>query len=247
MKVTIVVPCFNEDRFIVELLERLQKRFVNITNHEVEVLIIDDGSTDDSRRLIAEWIGKTEERSETYRCLKHESNQGKGAAIQTAIKHTGGDIFLIQDSDLEYDPSDIQSLLDSYLENQKNAPIAVYGSRNLTRNRPGLARVRLSPSEGQGLMPWLFCHLLSIVFFLRYRVYVSDLLTGYKLVSTSSIKSFDFRTEGFEMDHEISRQLVHAKTRIVEVPITYSPRTRGQGKKIGWRDAILALKEVVRD
>jgi glycosyltransferase involved in cell wall biosynthesis len=244
MKITIAVPCFNEEQFIVELLEDLHKNFVNITDRYVEVLIIDDGSRDTSRLLIRQWIDASPEKSSIYKLLVHEHNQGKGAAVRTAIARSTGDVFLIQDSDLEYDPAEIPRLLNAFLKHRSEGIVAVYGSRNLVWTRDEQTRVRLSRNRGQSLMPWLFGHLLSFVFLIRFKIYVSDLLTGYKLMPTHLLKQIEFRTQGFETDHEISRFLVAKGVRIVEVPITYSPRTREQGKKIGWRDAIFALREL---
>lgn len=223
MKLSIIVPVYNERNTIQEVLRRV--RAVDIGEIAREIIVVDDGSTDGTPDII-----KLEEDS-TTRVLFHEFNQGKGAAIRTALPHVTGDYVIIQDGDLEYDPDDYRVMLAPILK--KKAEV-VYGSRFTGEHRD-----------------MLFWHMLgnkflSLVTNVLYNTTLSDMETCYKLFSRESLEGIRIECNRFDFEPEITAKILKKKIRVYEVPISYAGREYHEGKKITWRDGVFALWALIK-
>ena len=217
MKLSIIIPVFNEESTITRVLEKLSSIAFPF---ETEIVIVDDGSTDRTAEAIARF-----NRDNILKVHTSLINLGKGAAVRFGIEYADGDYVVIQDADLELDPADIVSLVGPIAN---GGAAVVYGSRFKGRRR-GAARV-----------PWytiLANRLLTGYTNLLYGCRLTDMATAYKLVRGDVIRSLNLRCVGFEFDPEITAKLLRLGHRIVEVPISYQPRSTAEGKKIGWRDA----------
>jgi glycosyltransferase involved in cell wall biosynthesis len=217
MKLTVLIPVFNEEKTIREIVERVLK-----TNLVYEVLVIDDGSQDGTRTLLKEL-----EKDCGIRVILHPENKGKGAAVRTGINNAMGDILLIQDADLEYDPRDYPVLLKPLEEGIADV---VYGSRFL----------------GGARRPILFWNMvankiLTLVTNVLYNNILTDMETGYKVFRREIVEGFPLHARGFEFEPEFTAKILKRKVRIFEVPITFNPRDYSEGKKIKARDAFIAM------
>ena len=218
MKVSFLIPAFNEAPTIGEVLDR-----VAALDLDAQTIVVDDGSTDDTA-AIAEAKGAF---------VIRQANRGKGAAIRAAIPHAEGEISVIQDADLEYDPADVPGLIEPIVQGHADV---VFGSR-LSGGRPQRA--------------YLFWHLvgnrfLSLVTGLLFNTTLSDMETGYKAFRADVLRSLDLRENDFAIEPEITGQVCKRKLRIYELPIAYYGRTYAEGKKITWRDGFKALWTLVR-
>jgi glycosyltransferase involved in cell wall biosynthesis len=218
MRVSFIVPVFDEARTIDAVLERVSELGV-----EKQIVVVDDGSTDGTAERLAAWEGR-----DRLVVLRHDRNRGKGAAIRTAIPHLDGEIAVIQDADLEYDPADVPALIDPI---ERGVADVVYGSR-LSGGRPQRA--------------YLFWHLvgnrfLSLLTNVLYNTTLSDMETGYKAFRTEVLRSLDLRQDDFAIEPEITAKICRRKLRIYELPIAYYGRTYDEGKKITWRDGFKAI------
>lgn len=226
MKVSIIVPVYNEADTIARLLRRVVA--VELENADREIIVVNDGSTDQTaevlKRISGEW-------PELVTVVTHQENRGKGAAIRTALEHVTGDIVITQDADLEYRPEEYPQLLARF----EDASVqVVYGSRNLRKN----------PRSS-----WTFYwggRLVSWVANLLYGSDLTDEATGYKLVRADLLRSLDLQSEGFEFCPEVTSKLLRRNIEIHEVPISYEPRGLDEGKKIGWRDGLAAIWTLVK-
>jgi dolichol-phosphate mannosyltransferase len=227
---SIVIPAYNEAAFIGELLTRILAVDTESLGFLKEIVAIDDGSTDGTGGIARSFPG--------VRVYTQVSNQGKGKAVQRGIRESTGDYILIQDADLEYDPSDYLRLLTALRRGDE----CVYGSRVLGQRRKQ-SGFTLFPGRHpkQDFGPWLAGQLLTLWTWLLYRRWITDTLTAYKLYPASIVKSIRVRTSGFETDHEITAKLVRRGCRIVEEPIEYLPRGFEAGKKIKARDGFVAV------
>lgn len=225
---SVVIPAYNEERFVSRLVSRV--RDVDLSSFELnkEILVIDDGSSDDTAAIVEREPGVT--------LVRQDRNRGKGAAVRRGIASANGDFLIIQDADLEYDPGDYVPMLERLL-----APggEVVYGSRY---TEGWLAAKR----RGQSWTAYLGGRSLSFVGWLFTGRYLTDTVTALKLFRTEVIRPLDLETSGFELDHEITAKLLAAGRRIEEVPIRYDPRSRGEGKKIGLRDWFVATRTFFR-
>lgn len=230
-KLSIIIPAYNEEAFIGILLERILKIPTEKLGYEKEILVVDDASKDRTFEIASQFPEVT--------VLRQSPNQGKGAAVQRGIRASTGDYVLVQDADLEYDPSDYMPML-AALEGGRR--LAVYGSRTLGQ-RQIQKTFNIFPGKHphQGIGPWLAGAILSVWTFLLYRKWISDTLTAYKLYPAETIKKFDIKTHGFETDHEITAKLIRAGVEIREIPIGYDPRTVAEGKKISSKDGFIAV------
>ncbi len=218
MDLSVIIPVFNERNTVDEIIRR-----VEAVKLATEIIIVDDGSQDGTRERLQE-IAST--RPHVHVVL-HEINQGKGAAVQTGIKAASGDLIIIQDADLEYDPRDYPKLLQPIEEGMTEV---VYGSRFL-----GAAR-----------RPAMFWHmvankLLTFMTNILFNSILSDMETGYKLFRREIISSIPLRSKRFNIEPEITAKLLKRRVRIFEVPITFNPREYSEGKKIGLKDAFEAV------
>jgi len=217
------MPVYNEERTVATTIARV--RSVPLP---LELVVVDDGSTDGTRAILAE----LEARGEIDVLVFHKVNSGKGAAIATAIRHARGEIAVVQDADLEYDPRDLGSLLEPILDGRADA---VFGSRFLG----GPHRVLYFWHRvGNGLLT-----LLSNMF---TNLNLTDMETGYKAVRTDLLRGLPLRSRRFGFEPELTARLAQAGARIYEVPISYSGRTYAEGKKISWKDGAAAMWHIVR-
>jgi glycosyltransferase involved in cell wall biosynthesis len=217
MKITILIPVYNEFDTIREILKRVQA-----TNLAGEILIVDDGSTDGTRDILSDLDGK-----DNIRVVLHDKNQGKGAAVRTGLVHAQGDVILIQDADLEYDPRDYPALLKPLREGVADV---VYGSRFL----------------GGPRRPAMFWHMvankmLTLMTNILYDTILTDMETGYKVFRREVVANIPLHARRFEFEPEFTAKILKRKVRIFEVPITFNPRDYSEGKKIGIKDAFEAV------
>ena len=217
MELTIIIPCFNERVTIIEILKR-----VRANAPKAEIIVVDDGSTDGTVEILR---GLPEEPNRRF--LFHARNGGKGAAIHTGITAATGEVILIQDADLEYDPRDYPHLLQPILEGRADV---VYGSRFLGGPR-------------RAMMFWhmIANMLLTLMTNVLYDTILSDMETGYKVFKAEVLKGVPLRARRFDFEPEVTAKLLKRRQRIYEVPISFDPREYEQGKKIGLKDAFEAV------
>jgi glycosyltransferase involved in cell wall biosynthesis len=224
VRVSFLIPAYNEAKTIVEVLER-----VEALGLDTQVVVVDDGSTDGTAAAVEGWAGGRDR----VVLLSQPRNFGKGAAIRAALSHLDGDITVIQDADLEYDPVDVPALIEPI---QRGAADVVFGSR-LTGGRPQRA--------------YLFWHLvgnrfLSLLTNVLYNTTLHDMETGYKAFKTDVLRSLDLQEDRFGIEPEITAKVCKRHLRIYELPIAYYGRTYAEGKKITWRDGFRAMWVLLR-
>jgi dolichol-phosphate mannosyltransferase len=230
---SIVIPAFNEEKFIGELLTIIDQVGVEQLGFQKEIIVVDDGSTD-----------KTFQIASSFPAAKviRQDNAGKGAAVQNGVRNSSGDFILIQDADLEYSPFDYLKMLEILGSNER---LSVYGSRYLNGESIGMGIFK-RVSKKQTLGPWIANISLTIWTFILYGFWITDTLTAYKIYPSKIIKSFVIRTSGFESDHELTAKLIKEGIQIIEVPISYEPRTQEEGKKIRPIDGLIAIWTLLR-
>lgn len=222
MKLSVIIPVYNEAKTIQEIIRRVQA-----TGLADEILAIDDGSTDGSRDILANISTIA-----NVKVIYHEHNQGKGKAVRTGIQNASGDLIIIQDADLEYDPREYPNLLRPI---QEGIADIVYGSRFL----------------GAGRRPVLFWNMvankiLTLVTNILYNNILTDMETGYKLFRREVVQNMTLHAHGFEFEPEFTAKILKSKARIYEVPITFNPRDYSEGKKIKMRDAFIAMWTLIK-
>ena len=218
---SVVIPAYNEERFIGTLIERIEAVDLSPLGYAMELIVVDDKSKDRTAEIVAAIPG--------VRLVRQEKNGGKGRAVRAGIAAATGDLLIIQDADLEYDPQDYIPMLRALLDGKADI---IYGSRYLGRGR----------HDNQSLTAYLGGRSLSAVAWLFTGTYLTDTVTAFKLFRREELASLPLETTGFELDHEITaRMLARGKT-IAEVPIRYYPRSREEGKKIGARDWFIGTR-----
>jgi glycosyltransferase involved in cell wall biosynthesis len=222
MKITVLIPVYNEIKTIEEILKRVQA-----TGLASEILLVDDGSADGTRELLQSLDGQ-----DHIRVILHEKNQGKGAAVRTGIEAAQGEVILIQDADLEYDPRDYPALLKPLEEGLADV---VYGSRFL----------------GAPRRPTMFWHMiankmLTLMTNILYDNILTDMETGYKVFRREIVADMPLHSKRFEFEPEFTAKILKRKVRIFEVPITFNPRDYADGKKIGIKDAFEAVWALIK-
>ena len=225
---SILVPLYNEERFIAVLLARALEASLP-EGMDREIIVVDDGSRDRSAEIVA---ALAESRAQ-IQLVRHERNRGKGAAIRTAVEYAQGDYCVIQDADLEYDPSEYQRLLRPLLEGHADV---VYGSRFLVSSE---RRVLYFWHSVANWILTLCCNVVS-------DVNLSDMETCYKVFRAPLLKSIPIRCDRFGIEPELTIKVARRKARIYEVPISYHGRTYEEGKKIGLKDAFQAIWVIFR-
>ena len=227
MKLSIIIPIYNEETTISEVVDRVVA--VDLGEIEKEIIIANDGSTDASAFVIE---GKRQEWPALIQTYSMPINLGKGAAVRLGLHHATGDLLLIQDADLELNPEEYLRLLQPILDGQTNV---VYGSRFLQTQKDNIPRRTRMANK--------FLSLLTSVLF---RVRLSDMETAYKVFRREAIADIKLRCVHFDFEPEITGRLCLKGERIVEVPISYSPRQADEGKKISWVDGVEAIYTLIQ-
>ena len=227
-KLSVIIPCYNEKNTIQEILNRIDKSLKNNEFLKYEILIVDDFSNDGTKEIL-----KNLSNNGKIQIYFHDANLGKGAAIQTALKYITGDIIIIQDADLEYDPFDYNKLLVPFFET--NADI-VYGSRFLGGGK--YVRIHF-------FWHYLANKILTFLCNLFINLNLTDMETGYKVFKASALKSINLKEKSFAFEPEVTIKLAKKSYKFFEVPITYNGRSYEEGKKIGLKDAFIALKTII--
>lgn len=220
IKLSVIVPAYNEEKTIISILERL------VPIKEVrEILVVDDASADKTAAKVKSFAHKK------IKLLTHSKNKGKGKAIQTGLKEVTGDYVLIQDADLEYDPREIPLLISPILSGRAEV---VYGSRFFGAHT--------------NMFYWHFLgnKILNFVINILFNSILSDMETCYKILPTKVMRELNLSENDFRIEPEITCKLLHKKVKIFEVPITYVGRTYDEGKKITWIDGVKALVTILR-
>lgn len=217
MKISVIIPVYNEKNTIAEILRRVEAMGV-----ASEILIVDDGSTDGTREILSGY-----RQDDLVRIILHEKNEGKGAAVRTGIENAQGEVLIIQDADLEYDPREYTNLLRPIEEGIADV---VYGSRFL----------------GGARRPILFWNMvankiLTLVTNILYNNILTDMETGYKVFRRSVVQGMPLHARRFEFEPEFTAKILKRYVRIFEVPITFNPRDYSEGKKIHIKDAFEAM------
>ncbi len=221
-KITIIIPSYNEGPTLMTLVTKVLNLKLPV---EKEVIIIDDGSTDQTQEILSR-ISK----SPKIKILIHKKNLGKGAAIKSGLKAAGGNLILIQDADLEYNPNDIKKLIEPF---KADSVEVVYGSRILGNN----------PTSH-----WTFSlggKLLTILTNILFGTNITDEATGYKVFRRDVLDKIDLKSKGFEFCPEVTAKVAKRNIKIVEVPISYNPRPVSE-KKIKWIDGVIAIYYLIK-
>lgn len=222
MKISIIIPIFNEEKFILEILKRVNKQK---TKFDLEIIVIDDCSTDNSKNILLE-------NKELYdKIVFNLINKGKGAAVINGLKEVTGEYILIQDADLEYDPNDFEKLFKPIIENKADV---VYGTR--FKGSEAKRILYFKNRAANFILSFLVSVLTNINF--------SDIETGYKLIKTDILKKISLKENSFAIEVEITMKLARQKLRFFEVGISYNGRTYEDGKKITFKDGIIALQKI---
>jgi len=222
MKLSVIIPIYNEIHTLDEIISRVEK-----TGLADEIVLVDDGSVDGTREIVEKLKGK-----DGFVVVMHERNQGKGAAVRSGFAVANGDVFLIQDADLEYDPREYPNLLKPLEEGLAEV---VYGSRFLGGSR----RVAMFWHMIANKMLTLFTNLL-------YDTILTDMETGYKVFKREVVDDMPLHAKRFDFEPEFTAKILKRKYRIFEVPISFNPRDYSDGKKIGLSDAFEAIWALIK-
>lgn len=223
-KISILIPVFNELNTLEIILKKVEE--ANFCGLEKEIILIDDYSTDGTRDIL-------EKLKDKYKIFYHDQNMGKGAALRTGFEHVTGDITVIQDADLEYDPVDYEPLIQMLLDNKADV---VYGSRFLNTKPAG--SIMLTHLLGNKL--------LTLITNVLYNTTLTDMETCYKAFKTEFIKDIKIKSNRFDFEPEITAKILKKGARLYELPISYYGREFSEGKKITWKDGVHAIMALVK-
>ena len=221
MKISAVIPVFDEKETIAEIVSRVRRA---LESRDAEIVVVDDGSTDGTLEVLRSLDG--------IRLIEHGRNQGKGAALRTGFAAASGDVVIVQDADLEYDPRDYPKLLEPIEDGRADV---VFGSRFLG-----------GPHRVLFFWHYLANKLLTCLSNVFTNLNLSDMETGYKVFRRPVLERIHIRSDRFNFEPEITAKVAKARCRVYEVPISYSGRTYDEGKKIGWRDGLSALWTIIK-
>jgi glycosyltransferase involved in cell wall biosynthesis len=218
---SVLMPVYNEERTLRKVVEAVQEVPI-----DKEIILVDDGSRDDSAKIMD---GLAD--GDRVRAFHHARNMGKGAAVRTAVGHARGQLVLIQDADLEYDPHDYLALVQPILEGKSDV---VFGSRAF--------------SSHTAYSFWFVMgnKLVTLATNVLFDCYISDMETCYKVMRREIAQDLNLKSRGFEIEPEITAKLIRSGHRVYEVPISYAARSRAEGKKLTWQDGLKALRTLVR-
>lgn len=219
---TVIIPCYNERENIIKILDKIDKADVP----DKEIIVVDDMSTDGTRDILEEKV-----KDRVSRIIYHKTNGGKGAALKTGFAHATGDIVIIQDADMEYDPLEYPKVIAPIINGEADV---VYGSRFLDSKAKGYLSNRLA-NRFLTMLSNLFTHLR-----------LTDMETCYKAFKREIIQSVDIQEKRFGFEPEITAKIADMKVRVKEVPVSYYPRTNKEGKKIGFKDGLRAVYCIVK-
>ncbi len=222
-KLSIIIPVYNEKDTILILLSKVEEVKLPINK---DIIIVDDFSTDGTRELLKNFENK-------YSIIYHNKNKGKGAAVLTALSYITGEIILIQDADLEYDPKDYIKLLNPILEGKSEV---VYGSRVLNKMNNNWTHPQL----------YIGSRLITVLAFLLYFEWISDVTTCYKAFTKEVSDKLNLKSNGFEFDAEITAKILKLKYKIREIPINYYPRSYSEGKKVSSKDGFKSVYTLIK-
>jgi len=223
MKLSIIIPVYNEEKTIAEIIKRVQQ--VELRGITKEIIVVNDGSQDKTEEILE----KIEKKEQDIKIINYLENQGKGMAIRTALPQVEGDIVIIQDADLEYNPAEYPHLIEPILEEEAEV---VYGSRILGRNIPPTFQNHIFYLGGRSL---------SMLTNLLYRSEITDEPTCYKVFKTDILKSLNLKCKGFEFCPEVTAKILGQGIKIKEIPISCHPRSVKEGKKIRLKDWFIAV------
>lgn len=223
-RITVIVPVYNEINTLETIINKLEE--TSFCDLEKEIILVDDSSFDGTTDLLKKYEDK-------YKVFYHDVNKGKGAAIRTAMQHMTGDIMVIQDADLEYDPADYKDLLKLILDDKADV---VYGSRL---------------SGGKPSRSFMFTHLLgnkllTLITNILYNTTLTDMETCYKAFRTDFLKGIQIKSDRFDFEPEITAKVLKRRARLYELPISYYGREYAEGKKITWTDGLHAIFALVK-
>lgn len=221
---SVVIPAYNE----VETLEEVVNRVLTV-GLNVEVIMVDDGSVDGTRELMDRLVGE----HDVVKAVKHDKNQGKGAALQTGFQHATGDLVIVQDADLEYDPNDYHMILRPFMEQKADV---VYGSRYLVGRY-----IRVHP-----YYHYIGNRLLTFISNVFTGLKLTDMETCYKCFRREVVQDIKITSKRFAVEPEVTARIAKKNLRIFEVPISYLGRDHAAGKKIGWKDGVSAIYSIVK-
>lgn len=220
-KISILIPVFNEKETLIELLKRVESVDFGMKK---EIILVDDCSTDGTLELYKDL---------DYKILYHEKNQGKGAALRTGLKEATGDIVIIQDADLEYNPNDYIPLVNIIKQGEADV---VYGSRLADKRN----------SKNFLLLSFLANKTLSCLTRVLYNTNLTDMETCYKAFRGDVIRNISIKSNRFDFEPEITAKILKQKVKFAEIPISYNARSNSEGKKIGWKDGVQAILTLVK-
>lgn len=223
MKVSIIIPTYNEAKTILEVIESVKQQ--KVSGVTKEIIVVDDASTDNSYELLKKVKGIT--------LIRHPKNRGKGAAIRNALKKVTGDIVLIQDADLELTPKEYPALLKPLLMGKADV---VYGSREINPDR----------KQKHNSIHYLGGRIITLAANIIYGIHITDEPNGFKLFRTNIIKDLNLKCERYEFCPEATAKVAKRKIKIYEVPVRYYPRTIKQGKKVKFKDAVEAIWTLIK-
>jgi glycosyltransferase involved in cell wall biosynthesis len=222
---TILMPVYNERERVERAIEEVLDTVLPTT---FELIVIDDGSTDGTREILRAWV---ERDPEALRLIEHDHNRGKGAAVRTGLDHAQGEFTCVFDADLEYDPEDLTRLIAPLLEGSVNACFGVRAFDGFTSHS------FLFVLGNKGVT--FICNAL-------FNVYLRDIMTCHKMLRTELFRSLELRASGFTIEPEIAARLVQRRERIYELPVSYSARSDGEGKKLTARDGFRVVGMLLR-
>lgn len=226
-KLSIIIPCYNEINTIDKIIQKIKNSLINYNYPNYEIIVVDDNSNDGTKEKLREY-----DLDDKMKIHFHEKNLGKGGAIQSAIQFVTGDLIIIQDADLEYDPFDYPKLLLPFVETDADV---VYGSRFLGGGK--YTRIHF-------FWHYLANKIITFICNLFTNLNLTDVETGYKVFKSSILKNIVLVENSFSFEPEVTIKLAKRKYKFYEVPITYNGRSYEEGKKIGLKDAFVALKAI---